>query len=70
MAELESWLTQRLGIPIQLSSRNVRVPAVALPDMDPQRLSVLRERVNVIYAQDLDLLSRCCPLETPGSPGP
>jgi len=70
MAELESWLTQRLGIPIQLSSSNVRVPAVALPDMDPQRLSVLRERVNVIYAQDLDLLSRCCPLETPGSPGP
>ena len=69
MADLELWLSQRLGTTIQLSSSNVRVPASPLPDMTPTQLKALKERVNALYAQDVDLLSRCCPLETPGSLG-
>ena len=70
MEQLESWLTQRLGTTIQLTSSNVRVPAVTMPDTDPRQLEALRERVNELYALDVDLLSRCCPLKTPGSLGP
>ena len=69
MEQLESWLTQYLGTTIQLTSKNVRVPAVTMPDMDPRQLEALRERVNELYALDVDLLSRCCPLKTPGSLG-
>ena len=69
MADLELWLSQRLGTTIQLSSSNVRVPASPLPDMTPTQLKALKERVNALYAQDVDLLSRCCPLGTPESLG-
>ena len=67
MEQLESWLTQRLGTTIQLTSSNVRVPAVTMPEMDPSEVEALREQVNELYAMDVDLLSRCCPLNTPGS---
>ena len=45
------------------------LPAVTMPDTDPRQLEALRERVNELYALDVDLLSRCCPLKTPGSLG-
>ena len=70
MVELELWLSQHLGTPIRLSSSNVRVPVCSLPDMDPTQLEVLRDRVNVLYAQDLELLSQFCPREIPGFPDP
>lgn len=66
MTELESWLTHRLGTMIKFSSRNVRVPAITVPEMGSRQIETLRERVNELYAQDLDLISRCCPLDTPG----
>ena len=69
MAELELWLSHRLGITIQFPSSNVSIPAAKLPEMDPGQLAELRGLVNVIYAQDLELLSRCCPPGTPESPG-
>ena len=69
MADLELWLSQRLGTTIQLSSSNVRVPVSPLPDLTPTQLKALKDRVNAMYAQDVDLLSRCCPLGTPGSLG-
>lgn len=68
MAELESWLTQRLGKTIELSLSNVRVPAAAVPERDPRQLEALRDRVNALYAEDVDLLSRCCPQEIPRFP--
>jgi len=69
MADLELWLSKRLGTTIRLSSSNVRVPVSSLPDIAPTQLQALKDRVNALYAQDLDLLNRCCPLETPGSLG-
>ena len=66
MVELELWLSQRLRTTIQLSSSNVRVPVTTIPELDPHQLDVLRHRVNVLYAKDLDLLKR---FPLPGTQG-
>ena len=68
MAGLELWLSQRLGTTLQLSVSNVRGPVCPLPDLAPTQVQALRDRVNALYAQDLDLLSRCCPPGTPEFP--
>ena len=70
MADLECWLSQRLGTAILFPTSNVSVPSASLSEIDPRQFGELRDRVNVLYAQDLDLLSRCCPLSTPGFPDP
>lgn len=70
MPDLESWLSKYLGANVRFSRSNVHVPLTSLPDMQPEEIQSLKSRVNEIYAQDLDLLNRCCPLETPGFPGP
>ena len=70
MEQLESWLMRRRGATIQLTSSNVRVPAVTMPEMNPLQLEALRKRVNELYALDVELLSRCCPPGTPEFPDP
>ena len=63
MLELESWLSQHLNRSIHLARSNVHVPGTSIPDMNPSKVQELKNRVNDIYAQDLDLISRYCPLK-------
>jgi len=63
MFELESWLSQHLNRSIHLARSNVHVPGTSIPDMNPSKVQELKNRVNDIYAQDLDLISRYCPLK-------